>query len=306
MELILISIILLFTFAFVGLVSLGYAITIWEQKVLEEKAKNINSKNSGSSQTTAINSSKSETNFSKDMKPTQKVGHYLERSLVLVKNQDYQGWMNKTVTVVKKVSSNVELYSKFFWSKVVELVTKNKVDENPLKQSDNKDVDTTIDKINKINQKEQSKNTNNDTLNQLNNNTKIAMDNEAESYQNPQNNLHSNYEAQTFSNSKTERSNINNSFATLNFASEIENQALPKKIDSGKKLKDEVYEKIEANILHRLKETGLSHYDIWLELGKHYEKYGEREKAIEIYSMVMKHSTGKDKDTARDGLISLS
>jgi hypothetical protein len=292
MELILISILLLLVFGFIGLITLGYAITMWEQKKLEDMAKNLHSKKVDFAPNHKHKFSTVESNYSHDMKPSQKVGHYLERSLVLVKNQDYQGWLNKTTTVVKKVSSNLELYTKFAWNKFMQLITKDYSkgvnDNNDFgRQEGAKQVDQTIDKINLINQKNEE---NSETATFVNTNTlsgNLDTDLDFVEHQNTSNKYQ------------------NNSSATLDIASD-HSKSTQNNSQNDKKAKDEIYEKIEANILQRLKETGLSHYDIWLELGKHYEKYGENEKAIEIYSMVMKNSQGREKDIARDGLIALS
>ncbi len=277
MELILISVILLLVFGFVSLITVGYAITLWEQKKLEDMSKNLHSKKVDYTTHPKHNYSTTENNYSSDMKVSQKVNHYIEKSLVLVKNQDYEGWLNKTTTVVKKVSSNLELYTKFAWSKFMQLITKEKSSNSSLSdqntQSTTKEVDDTIDKINSINQKQD---------NVL----------EVESINEPINStFHSN----------NSRAKPVKSSATLNIASDSQQEDI-----DAKKAKDEIYEKIESSILQRLKETGLSHYDIWLELGKHYEKYGEHEKAIEIYSMIMKNSQGRERDMARNGLIALS
>jgi hypothetical protein len=285
MELIFISIILLTVFGFIGLVTLGYAITKWEQKKLEDMAKNIQPKSQYNQY--KRNSPASDNNYTKDnlaeMNVSQKVNHYLERSIVLVKNQDYKGWFDRTTKIFKKVSSNLELYTKFAWNKIINLVTKDKKksDHIPPYTDNKEDVDITIDKINEINNKQD-----NFFVNNQSNDNIINVDNI---------NTESNYNYD-----QREQPQKEQGMATIDMVSSSDQNA------SSKKPKDEIYEKIETNILQRLKETGLSHYDIWLELGKHYEKYDEKEKAIEVYSMVMKHAEGKEKDIARDGLIGLS
>ncbi len=67
-----------------------------------------------------------------------------------------------------------------------------------------------------------------------------------------------------------------------------------------------LFEKLETKLLNRLKEVGLKHFDIWLQLGELYEKYEEYSKATEIYNMILKNSEGKEKDFARDRLIAIS
>jgi hypothetical protein len=67
-----------------------------------------------------------------------------------------------------------------------------------------------------------------------------------------------------------------------------------------------LFDRLETKLLNKLKEVGLKHFDIWLQLGELYEKYEENEKATEIYNMILKNSEGKEKDFARDRLIAIS
>lgn len=72
-----------------------------------------------------------------------------------------------------------------------------------------------------------------------------------------------------------------------------------------------LFKKMETKILNQLQTAGLNHYDIWLKLGELYEKYqdieeGGLKKAIDVYSLVLKHGNGKEKEYARDKLIGLS
>lgn len=309
MELILISLLLIFTFGFVGLITLGYIISLWEKQKLDIFSK-TNKSNSDSSNNTNFGKlskhsfSTVETNFNpKNMKISPKINEYFERSLVVVKNQDYKGWLDKTTIIIKKVSSNLELHFKFGLTKFMSLITKDKTNNSGIEpniSTTSNDVYKTIDKINKISQQDNGSlqqdnfNNNSNYLNSTLGNNSNDKDNFGQSNQPTDNsNYFVNAQGSIDVDHKTK-----SSFATLDLASE---EAI-----KTQKSKDEVYEKIENSILDKLKIAGLSHYDIWLELGKHYEKYNEREKAIEIYSMVMKHSEGRNKDIARDGLIALS
>lgn len=67
-----------------------------------------------------------------------------------------------------------------------------------------------------------------------------------------------------------------------------------------------VLARIEKRLLAKLKEEGLNRYDIWLELGDVYDKYGEHDKAREVYALVLKHGSELDKKRAVERLISLS
>ncbi len=48
--------------------------------------------------------------------------------------------------------------------------------------------------------------------------------------------------------------------------------------------------KLENRLLEKLKQSGMSNYDLWLELGDLYHKYDDNKKAMEIYALVSKHS----------------
>lgn len=67
-----------------------------------------------------------------------------------------------------------------------------------------------------------------------------------------------------------------------------------------------LFEKMENRILKKLQKSGMSDYDIWLELGDLYVKYNETKKAMEIYALVLKHSTEDlQKEKAMNKLIGL-
>jgi|GEM_PF-6307899 len=68
----------------------------------------------------------------------------------------------------------------------------------------------------------------------------------------------------------------------------------------------ELFEKLENKLLAKLKEVGMKHFDLWLDLGKLYEKYDYNEKAKEVYSMILKHADGKEKEFAKDKLIEMN
>jgi hypothetical protein len=68
----------------------------------------------------------------------------------------------------------------------------------------------------------------------------------------------------------------------------------------------ELFAKIENRLLQKLKDVGMRHYDIWVELGKLYEKYDQKEKAKEVYSFLLKNAQDKEKEFARNRLIEIS
>ena len=82
--------------------------------------------------------------------------------------------------------------------------------------------------------------------------------------------------------------------------------SIVKDIDESKKEELGLFEKMENRILKKLQKSGMSDYDIWLELGDLYVKYNEIKKAMEIYALVLKHSTDEtQKEKAMNKLIGL-
>ncbi len=215
---------------------------------------------------------------------------YFERSLVLVKSQDYKGWYEKAVEIIKKIFNNLGYYSQKFIKYIIGLSkSENNFSDRAIKhtkstQSD-KEINDTAKKITQIIENSSSQENPNSATIEQNIQTDIKQN------PNPTQSNESFNIKEANSIIKTDTTGG----ATLNLA-----------VDDSKIKDTTTYDKIEKSILTKLQETGLNHYDIWLELGQFYQKYDEKEKAIEIFAMVMKHAQGKDKDLARDGLIALS
>jgi hypothetical protein len=67
-----------------------------------------------------------------------------------------------------------------------------------------------------------------------------------------------------------------------------------------------MFEKLEHRLIEKLKQSNMSDYDTWLELGDLYLKYGENKEAMEIYALVMKHSKQEEVvQIAKNRLIGL-
>jgi hypothetical protein len=88
--------------------------------------------------------------------------------------------------------------------------------------------------------------------------------------------------------------------ATLDLASKNSSQVLNQNEELS------VFEKLELRILNRLKESGMTNYDIWIELGALYKKFGQTDKAKEVFALVLKHAGDTNKEKARNELIGLS
>jgi hypothetical protein len=69
---------------------------------------------------------------------------------------------------------------------------------------------------------------------------------------------------------------------------------------------NELFEKLESRILDKLKKSSMKNYDMWLELGELYLKYDQKEKAGEVFALVLKHAHEERQiDMARNYLIGL-
>jgi hypothetical protein len=65
------------------------------------------------------------------------------------------------------------------------------------------------------------------------------------------------------------------------------------------------FEKLEQRLLSKLKDSGSSHYDLWLDLAELYIKNNSQSKAREIYTYVAKNSKDILKQKAINGIIGL-
>jgi hypothetical protein len=279
---ILINLIFVSGFCFLLIVALEYAIYLWENKRVNDLTKDILS--TDSVYDPAAKREFSATNLNPDNYNAQSMKNpinskYFERSLVLVQSQDYKGWFEKFVSISKKILTNLG----FYFKKAVKYILSLSKSGNNFPDHEEKysKTDLTSDKINQ-------------TV------AKITEITEKDNQQivpaiQDQNDIGN--EVPNMNQESSETNDKPTSMATLNLAIDTESA----------EIKDTTtYDKIEKSILTKLQEVGLNHYDIWLELGHFYQKYDEKEKAKEIFAMVMKHAEGKDKELARDGLIALS
>lgn len=289
---VLINLIFVSGFCFLLIVFLEYAIYLWENQKINNLTSGLTTRSQSFESGVKRNFSLSDHNSdninsnSNNMKINLS-NKYFERSLVLVTSQDYKGWLQKAIEITKKITNNFGYYFQKSLKYVIELCKSG--NNFPDHETSHTKSTTSAEKINQTAQK----------INQITEN-----DSNSEINQRPISESIDNTPSQSFSPEPTElrQDQLNQTLtvkptqtATLNLA-----------IDDDKPQKDTTtYDKIEKSILAKLQETGLNHYDIWLELGQFYQKYDEAEKAKEIFAMVMKHAQGRDKDIARDGLIAL-
>jgi hypothetical protein len=279
---ILINLIFVSGFCFLLIVVLEYAIYLWETKRVNDMTKDILPTDSiyeHSVKREFSTNNLNPDNFNAQPMKNPINSKYFERSLVLVQSQDYKGWLEKFLSISKKILTNLGFYIKKT-AKYILSLSKSGNNFPDHEEKYGKTVETsgqineTVAKINEINEKESQQIT--------------------PSHQDIPS---ANIVKEDFVFQENSEKVPSSSMATLNLATDTDNTE-PKDTTT--------YDKIEKSILQKLQEVGLNHYDIWLELGHFYQKYEEKEKAKEIFAMVMKHAEGKDKELARDGLIALS
>lgn len=65
------------------------------------------------------------------------------------------------------------------------------------------------------------------------------------------------------------------------------------------------FEKVEQRLLTKLRESGMDHYDLWLDLADLYVKNNAQDKARQVYTYVAKNSKDFIKQKAINGIIGL-
>jgi tetratricopeptide (TPR) repeat protein len=274
-------------FAFLALLALNYSIYKWEN----QKVSDLTSQIKPSGDTTLSTGGSFAKNFSsvdlgntlQKSRAIQVAGNIYDRAIVTISNQDYPTWLTK-------IFEEINLFRKNAWKSLSRLfgyllsltkpASREEVNNFTAKSTQHakkmEDIGQTIEKVNKIN-----------TLpaDQLDSD-EVEFVSEAMVSEQIRDVDY-----------KTPGADEDDDLATISFAG-----SATKKSNSDMT----VFEKLEARILEKLKTSGFNNYDIWLELGNLYEKYDEKEKAGEIYALVLKHSEGREKDLARDKLIGLS
>ena len=286
--LIFISLVFTVLFAFLAILALNYAIYKWENQKVSDLTSQIKPTGTSSLSTGgsfAKNFSSVDLGSSlQKSRAIQVAGNIYDRAIVNISNQEYPTWLTK-------VFEEINLFRRNAWKSISRLfkyllaltkpVSSNHTtsfDTQDLqKEKKIQDIDQTIEKVNKINT----------TSEQL-------PGSEFESFIDEVVVVEEEIKDVDY---RSPDEKDPDSLATISFAGSGSKK-------SGTDMS--LFEKLENRILEKLKTSGFNHYDIWLELGNLYEKYDEKEKAGEIYALVLKHSEGKEKDMARDKLIGLS
>ena len=322
MVLILISLLFISTFSFIGFTTLGYGIFLWEKKKVEQLTRNIIPYSGRSDEmakrsfsTNDLNSDSN--NYNEKMKIPTQLNQYFERTIVTVKKQNYKSKFQKIIIFAAKISKNLGFYIKIgiqYILKLSKIETKqnlnkqnNKYYNNDTKLSDpiSSSSEPKFEVKSEVKPSYQQKFAPNN-FEEKHNSTKQKKHNENGNYGVNQSLEKISFEPKSDENipQKNNQKTKTSTFATIDMLNIDREESQNYQATTNKNT--DKYEKIENSILKRLQEVGLNNYDIWLELANHYQKHQENEKAKEIYAMVLKHAQGKEKEMAMNGLIALN
>ncbi len=154
MSLILISLFFIVLFGFLGALNLSYLIYNWEKNRVDEMTKNFMPQETNNIMANRAEYSSSiqttdSTKFKKKMKIPKKIGDFYQSSMVVLREQDYKGWLDKFLFNVKKISSNLGLYSKYSFNYVMNLIKRkdDSITDSEVELESVKDVQETVEKV---------------------------------------------------------------------------------------------------------------------------------------------------------------
>ncbi len=286
----------LVVFSFASLLLLNYSIYLWENQRIDDLANQAKVDNND---ILARNSA----TYGFSTHDMSQVAMNSRKDIVLAKNGNF---FSNFFSNFSHSQANFIDYLKHSWNYIISVTAPPKPQlsnhDDPKIIEQKQDVDKTISKFAQTNPELNNKISKTKPLSWVKdyNSEEEVSNNQPEiTEQTSQSDFSSvNETTQTFSNTS------NTKGATINLVTSDDEDS--KNQDQQTKKDKALYQKLEARILENLRSTGLNNYSVWMQLGKLYEKYEEREKAVEIYALVLKHSDGKEKELARNKLIALT
>ena len=279
MVMVLVSLLFIILFLVAGLLSLNYSIFLWENKKVNDLTSRIKPSPEVSSNDALLQKNTASRGFtSLDMNDSVSVSRAIQTSNPgermmsdISPNSELPTWVARTLDFLKKLRTN-------FWTQFINfskyLISLAKPAEH-VKEEDREKAEVKKAEVHEVIEK---------VINTPKEDVEDREDQKTVFHTNPKS-------------SQSEVPEYKSSMATISFASGN---------DEKNELDMTMFEKMENKILQKLKEEGMNHYDIWVDLGKLYEKYNEKGKAKEVYALVLRHSQGNERDFARDRLIEIS
>ena len=154
MSLILISLFFIVLFGFLGALNLNFLIYNWGKNRVDEMTKNFMPQEANNIMASRVEYSSSiqttdSTKFKKKMKIPKKIGDFYQSSMVVLREQDYKGWLDKFLFNFKKISSNLGLYSKYSLNYILNLIKRkdDSIAESEVEVESVNDIQETIEKV---------------------------------------------------------------------------------------------------------------------------------------------------------------
>jgi hypothetical protein len=294
MGLILVSLLFFAVGIFIFLTSVNYAWILWEKERVDTLTKQIRPNQEGD---IFKRSQVREYTQSFDIRSAGRTGvnkaqKAYEKTMVAISDGDYPSWFSKAIEIFENVRKDFFASCKRFVSYLLHLA---KADEDyssqqtTEEQREDSEVEQTIARV-----KESA--------------AESDIDKEYREYAQRQDSEGMQSESEAIQRDEENEIHSNDSSpirVTLNTQKQDKTATISLS-NSGNKASNAAFEKLEARILDKLKQSGLNHYAIWLELGELYIKYEEQDKASEVFALVLKNTKNdKEKEIARNRLIGL-
>jgi len=285
------SLVFLVLFLFLAVLTVSYAIYSYENQAVNNLAgkirpseKNILNKRlalTGGISLVDISSQSKEKAIKAASKANKTATKVYKDSLKSIRNSEYPEWVNNPAAELNRFRSNSVDYTKQLFSHLINLT---KPIEAVKEEEEKKNLTEKLAK--RLPGRTQSEEASEEKLKEALSRKEIAKKDIKELEEDEQEivkDLDKEQQAEE---------------ATLGLASNL--QAKRSKEEMG------LFEKRETKLLIKLQGSGMADYDIWLDLGDLYAKYGEDKKAKEIYALVLKHAQEeKLKEKATNKLIGL-
>ncbi len=293
-------------FGFLSILVINYALVSWENTKINDLASKIKqtnqsgsilNKGSASHHFTSVDVSdnlRSKLTHQKSLGET--AGQFYDKTMTVIKTQDYAGWWQKLTSEITKLRQNwwgtLKQWFGFLFSlakPIEDLIAQEDKSKQTAKEEKHKaEMSDVVEKVKEAG-KASSIQPNLDHLDDASKTFTLA-------------------DGATPKVEPDKAVPISTGLQATEELGYIEEKAtidLGASFDNSKQVKDmSQFEKLEQKLLNRLQDSGLKNYGVWIQLGDFYLKYDEKEKAKEIFALVLKQATGDEKEVARNRLIS--
>jgi len=285
-------------FALFAILALNYGFYEWEEKRVNELAQKIKPQEERNSILFKSSSSREFTSFDlgsvAKSKPAKVMQNVYDKTLILLQEQKYPDWLTKIAEELNNIRKNfwqtLHRFIKYLISLTKPANTIQEAKENDEKMM--KDSSKNEKKLRELDQ----------TIEKV---AQLAAISDLKIPLLQSSNTNQNTSALPSSNSFSSHALPAKATVSVDTDQQVATIGIVPSGDKKSEIDMSLFERLEARILAKLKEKGLGRYSIWLELGDLYLKFGDTEKAREVFALVLKHSEGDEKEFARNRLIGL-